>query len=224
MSGDDLRRAREELGLTQLAAAGLWRVSQPYLSLMERGRRPVPERLVRLAVRANRRLVTGLVLDPARLPKVDLERQLGNLGYPGFAYLGKVQSAENPASVVLGALRQPVMSARVAEALPWVMLTYPQLNWDWLVDHVRLVNRQNRLGFLVSLAKQLAGRSGNEVVGKTLERVEGRLEEARLAREDTLGRSLTEVERNHLRVSRPPAAAHWNVLTNLQVEHLRYVS
>ena len=124
--------------------------------------------------------------------------------------------------MVLSALHAPDVSARVTEALPWVLLTYPHLDWDWLLDQVRLANRQNRLGFLVTLARELAERRGDQTARKALEHAEARLEEARLAKEDTLGRSLTEVERLHLRESRPKAAKHWNVLTNLQVDRLRY--
>lgn len=222
MSGPELRAARATLRLTQMAAARRWRVSQAYLSLMEQGRRPVPERVARLAARASPDLATGLVLDPARVTARDVERQLGHLGYPGFAYLGEPHRAANPAAVVLGALRAEVMSARVAEALPWVLVTYPHMDWNWLVDHARLANCQNRLGFLVTLARQLAERRGEDAVRSLLQQVEQQLEDARLVKEDTLGRALTEVERAHLRTSRPEAAAHWNVLTSLRVDQLRY--
>jgi hypothetical protein len=49
-----------------------------------------------------------------------------------------------------------------------------------------------------------------------------RLEQARLANEDTLGRDLTDVERRHARQHRPVGAAHWNLLTSLRSEDLRY--
>src|SRR5829696_127610 len=125
MTGTDLRSARETLGLTQVAAARRWRVSQTYLSLMEQGRRPVPERLARLAVRTAPKLATGLALHSAGTSSPNLEGLLGSLGYPGFAYLGHANTVQNPAAVVLAALRPPVVSARVTEALPWVLLTYP---------------------------------------------------------------------------------------------------
>jgi hypothetical protein len=189
---------------------------------MERGHRPVPERLARLAVRVEPRLATGLTMKASAQTASDMEQLLGSLGYPGFEYLGDREAVQNPAVVVLQALREAVVPARVTEALPWVFMAYPHLDWDWLVDQVRLVNRQNRLGFLVTTAKELAERRGDESTRAFLDQVELRLEDARLMKEDTLGRSLTTVERNHLRASRPVAAAHWNVLTSLQVDHLRY--
>ena len=197
MSGTDLRAARLTLGLTQVLAARRWRVSQTYLSLMEQGRHPVPERLARLAVRTEPKLATGLTLHSARSSSLDFESLLGSLGYPGFAYLGQAKTVENPAAVVFAALRASVLPARVTEALPWVFLKYPQLDWDWLVDQVRLLNRQNRLGFLVTMARELAERGGDEPSRLLLERVERRLEDSRLVKEDTF-RSLTEVERDHL--------------------------
>jgi len=223
MTGTDLRSARERLGLTQVLAARRWRVSQGYLSLMEQGRRPVPDRLARLAVRTEPKLATGLALDSARSSSLDLESLLGSLGYPGFAYLGQAKTIENPAAVVFAALRAPVVPARVTAALPWLFVRYPHLDWKWLVDQVRLLNRQNRLGFLVTTAKELAARKGDETARVALAQVEQRLEDARLVKEDAF-RSLTAVERDHLRVSRSPAAAHWNVLSSLQVDHLRYAS
>lgn len=33
---------------------------------------------------------------------------------------------------------------------------------------------------------------------------------------------LTDVEKRHLRTHRPEAAAHWNLLTRLRAEDLRY--
>jgi hypothetical protein len=114
--------------------------------------------------------------------------------------------------------------ARVTEALPWVLVKFSDLNWDWLLREAKLANVQNRLGYLVSLAKQVS-ESQNET--QALERLEAarvRLEEARLAKEDSLGRRLTEVERHHLRHERSDVAKHWNLLTTLRANDLRYVS
>jgi len=51
------------------------------------------------------------------------------------------------------------------------------------------------------------------------------LERARLAREDTFCHdSMTQAERAWLREHRSPAAAHWNLLTDMKGEHLAYAS
>ena len=152
----------------------------------------------------------------------DLPRLLGSLGYAGFAYLAEARAVMNPAAVVLAALRTPAVPARVTEALPWVLVTFAHLDWDWLVDQAKLANLQNRLGYLVTLAREVAEQRGESAAVQTLADVGRRLEEARLVKEDTLGRELTSVERHHLREHRPAAAAHWNLLTKLRSEDLRY--
>ena len=52
MTGKDLKSGREQKGWTQEEAATRLSVSQPYLSLLEKGARPVPNKLARKAVSA----------------------------------------------------------------------------------------------------------------------------------------------------------------------------
>jgi hypothetical protein len=153
----------------------------------------------------------------------DLPRLLGVLGYPGFAHLAAAGESVNPADVVLAALRSPSVPARVVEALPWVFITFADLDWSGLVDQVKLLNVQNRLGFLVDLARQVAEQRGQSSVASRLRAVEAELETARLADDDTLGRALTNVERAHLQQHRSVRAKHWNLLTSLRVEDLRWI-
>jgi hypothetical protein len=104
------------------------------------------------------------------------------------------------------------------------MGTYTDLDWRWLCDRVRLKNSQNRLGYLVYLAKETTNRE-RETNFETLCAWERELEEARLAREDTLCReSMPRREREWIRTHRPKAAEHWNLLTNLTPEQLRYAA
>jgi hypothetical protein len=131
----------------------------------------------------------------------------------------------NPAAVVLEALLQKNLEARLAEALPWVLLRYPDLDWPWLVRHTKLHDAQNRLGFLVAVAKDLAAdRAELESAFKQLSAVEQQLERARLAREDTLCReSMPDAERRWLETNRSALARHWNLLTGLTADQLSYV-
>lgn len=220
MSGQQLKAAREALGMTQQQAARRWRVSQPYLSLVENNRRRVPARLARLLASHEPSVATAL---PLAVPMdADLPRLLGSLGYPGFAYLADPNEVTNPASLLVAALRQANVPARVTEALPWLLTRFVDLDWDWLVNEAKRWNVQNRLGYLVSLAVDLARRRDDSAALSRLERVEQQLEDARLAKEDTLGRTLTESERRYLREHRPATAAHWNLLTSLRADDLRY--
>jgi hypothetical protein len=144
---------------------------------------------------------------------------LGALGYPGFAYRRRRQGL-NPAELLLRALKATDLDARVVEALVWVALTYANLDWEWLVRQAKLDDLQNRLGFLVTLARQLAEQKGKAEAVARLSQAEHALEYSRLQREDAFRPSMTEAERRWLRQYRPPEATRWNLLTNLNVDEL----
>jgi hypothetical protein len=55
---------------------------------------------------------------------ITLATELASLGYPGFAYL-KSRGKKNPAEVLLSALSSNHLEARLVEALPWILLKYP---------------------------------------------------------------------------------------------------
>jgi transcriptional regulator with XRE-family HTH domain len=221
-----LRVLREHKGWTQQETAQKLGVSQPYLSLLEQGRRPLTRRLLTKLQRHFNVPATEL---PVEAPRANVGAQqvgeaLGALGYPGFAYL-KRGARWHPAQVLLTALQQSNLEARLAEALPWVVLHYPNLNWDWLLEGVKVKDVQNRLGFVVALTRRLAEQRGDQRTALKLSRVEQQLERARLVREDTLGReSMTVAEQRWLHDKRSPEAQHWNLLTDLVPEHLPYAS
>jgi len=214
-----MKRAREARGWTQAEAAQQLGVSQGYVSLLESGARPVPAKLASSVCRT-------LGLPPTVLPEVDLNLTpdrlpgvLGALGYEPFGYLrGRLF---NPAAVLLAALCQNDLPARVVEALPWLALHFPGLNRDWLVQRAKLHDVQNRLGYVVTLAAQVAGAG----VAPRLRELVQALELSRLVREDTLCHdSMTETERGWLREHRPTEAKHWNLLTDLSRDNLPYAA
>jgi hypothetical protein len=149
---------------------------------------------------------------------------LAALGYPGFAHL-RTKVQKNPAGVLLDALNEPDLDARVAEGLPWLTLTYADMDWEWLVRNAKVRDRQNRLGFAVSLASEVAENKNDGERVTQLRQFLQVLECARLAREDTFCHdSMTQAERKWLREHRSPVAAHWNLLTDMKGEHLAYAS
>lgn len=227
MTNEQFKSGRLKAGLTQLQAAMRLGVSQPYLSQLEKGQRPVTAELARSAAALYRLPATALPVpetapEGAAADPAQLARQLSGLGYPGFAHLRPRKA--NPAAVVLEALLLKDLEVRLAEALPWVLLTYPDLDWSWLVRHAKLQDAQNRLGFLVAVAKNLAAtRAEFQPALRQLTAVEQRLERARLAREDTLCReSMPAAERRWLETNRSPLARHWNLLTGLTPDQLSY--
>jgi transcriptional regulator with XRE-family HTH domain len=227
MTSDRFKTGRLQAGLTQKQAAAALGVSQPYLSQLEMGQRPVTPELARAATALYRLSATALPKpEPPSTEDVadaaQLARQLSGLGYPAFSHLRPRKA--NPAAVVFEALVQDDLESRLAEALPWVLLTYPDLDWVWLVRHAKLHDVQNRLGFLAAVAKDLAaGRPEFESAFTQLSAIEQQLERARLAREDTLCRdSMPAAERRWLQAHRSTLARHWNLLTGLTANQLSY--
>jgi transcriptional regulator with XRE-family HTH domain len=228
MTAAQWKSGREKAGLTQVVAARSLNVSQPYLSQLETGLRVASAELARKAAKLYE-LPTALPLpEPLNVPggaPDELQRKLASLGYPGFEHV-RSKAVSNPAAVVLDAVVKPDLDTRLTEALPWILSTYTDLNWEWLRDCAKLNNVQNRLGYLVHLAEQTA-RALPERQGavQVLSLWGNELEEARLAREGTLCReSMPEPERVWLRSNRPEAAAHWSLLTGLSAEQLPYAA
>jgi transcriptional regulator with XRE-family HTH domain len=216
MSGTDVVRARKARGWNQGRLAKRLGVSQPYVSLLERNRRAIPVRLAR-------RLSNVLGLPPDMLPVGLVETPLvsrraasalGRFGYPGFAYL-RHGAMLNPAEWLVRTLQAKDVDARVVEALPWVVLRYPNLDWNWLLREAKVNDLQNRLGFVVTLAKERAESKGDRQTALKLAHWEHTLEHSRLQREDAFRESLTDAERRWLRVNRSKEAEKWNVLSGL---------
>lgn len=123
------------------------------------------------------------------------------------------------------ALNESDLDSRVAEGLPWLVLRYADMDWDWLVQNAKLFDRQNRLGFVTTLALQLAAKSSEPHRSRKLKEYAGVLDRSRLVREDTFCRdSLTEAERKWLRLNRPSEAKHWNLLTDMKAENLPHAA
>lgn len=151
-----------------------------------------------------------------------LANDLASLGYPGFAYLNSKRK-KNPEEVLLSALSSDCLESRAAEALPWLLLTYSDLDWPTLINTAEEKRLQNKLGFLTCLARKVAERRGETHIAEVLRNQERVLERSRQLAEVTLcNDSLTQAERRWLETNRTDEAKHWRVLTDLSPEHLRY--
>jgi transcriptional regulator with XRE-family HTH domain len=224
MTGHALRQARNNLGLSQVEAAAQLGVSQPLLSLMEKGERAVTPEMAH-------RVVTRLRVTPELLPVSPFTRHngeqlaadLGALGYPGYSYLqGKPR---NPAELLFDALDRRDLDARLVEALPWLPLEFPTMDWEWLTTQAKVHNRQNRLGFVVALAANFAKKNLKRNVANRLSDVLETLEEARLAKTDTLCQeSWPASQRKFAHQQRSALAAHWKLDTRLTEENLASLS
>ena len=225
MTGAELTRARQSRGWTQEEAAQRLGVTQAYVSMLERGKRPVSV-AQQAAVRrlyGGHLAATALPLpataDP--LPAARVAKALASLGYPGYRYL-RSSPRLNPAEVLLRALRHPALEARLVAGLPWLAVEYVDLDWSWVLRQARLTNLQNRVGFVLALARQVAVRLEKPRVERQLAAVQDRFDAARLAREDTFSTALTAAETAWVRKTRSTQARHWKVVTDLSVDDVVY--
>jgi transcriptional regulator with XRE-family HTH domain len=229
MTGEHLRSARKLKKWNQGQAALRLGVSQPYLSLLERGERRVPEKLARQAAGVYGLPATTLPVeaDWSSIEPADehiLASELASLGYPGLSYL-KRRRRKNPATVLLRALSASNLDSRLIETLPWVIWNYPEMDWQWLINIAKVNDLQNRLGFVTAVARRLAETLGEDDKATLLGQREMELAKSRLAREDTLcHESLTEPEKRWLRKHRSKEAKRWGLLTDLSLEHLSYAA
>lgn len=226
MTAGQVKHARKRAGFTQRRAAEKLHLTQAYLSMVERGRRVLRPPLARKLAK-----LYGVPFVPpvARRSRStwsedEAARQLGNLGYPGFAYLRSGRK-KNPAELLAWALAQPTLDAKLAEALPWVVLHFDQeFDWDWLARQAKWNDRQNRLGYVVSVGRQVAQRGGKQDLTVRLRQREADLERSRLFEEDTYFEQVrSEAMREWLRQNQTPEARHWRVLTDFGPHQVRYV-
>ena len=157
MTGNDLKTARTASEWTQAEAALRLGVTQAYLSMVERGTRPVSDELASTVLKTFSLSPAKRPLGTLRAPAEEsmFKEALGELGYPGFAYLTSPNQL-NPAELLLLALDTEDLDARVLEALPWLPFRFSDLQWDWLASETKLRNRQNRLAYRCTRTGDLA--------------------------------------------------------------------
>ena len=229
MVGEQLLRARQNRKWEQAEAAAKLGISQPYLSLLETGKRAITKPLARRAIKLYK-------LPPVALPMEVLPEDLsvpqeGNLaseitalGYPKLAHVKGKSAKRNPAEVLLTALSAEDLDSRLVEALPWLAARYADIDWKETIKLAKINDLQNRLGFVVNVARRLTERINNTKKANVLRQAEETLSFSRLYREDTLCRaSMTEAERKWLTTNRSAEAKFWRLLTDLAPEHLDYV-
>lgn len=229
MTALELRRARKNRRWSQHKLAEKLGISQGYVALLERGKRDCPSSLARKAIRVLNMNPVALPIskNPFSIPADRLASELSALGYPGFRHLRSARK-KNPLEVLLGALAQEDLEARVTEALPWLLLQFGEMSdakRNWLLDQTRLHSLNNRLGFIVALAREVAAKTGDTTSPgyQSLLQLEEELLQSRLDREDTLCQSsLSQNEREWLKQTRPPQAETWRLLTDWRPEHLQY--
>src|ERR1700693_5864166 len=108
MTPHQLKAARLKKGLVQAQAAESLGVSQAYVNMLEKGKRPLTRelthRMVKLYNFSPEALPVSQDFSPVPTDDEHLAESLAKLEYPGFAYLRTRASKKNPAEVMLTAL------------------------------------------------------------------------------------------------------------------------
>lgn len=227
MTGRQLKQYRKKSRRTQEEVARELGVSQTYLSLLESGKRSLTEELEVTAVKKFNLPLTELpaktkVYTVVNTTDDQLTADLAALGYGGFLHW-KPSQKKNPADVLLSALNASKRDARLVEALPWVVLEFPDMEWNGLIMTAKAHDLQNRLGFVTNVAMHIAEKRKDRKTAEKLKHWESELERSKLVREETLcNETMTNAERNWLQTERPEAARQWHLLTGLAPHHLRY--
>jgi hypothetical protein len=149
--------------------------------------------------------------------------ELANLGYPCFAHYRKGPASYTPGRFLAHVLDLADVEPRIVEALPWLVYAFPLMEWAWLIEEMRRRGRQNRLGFLVDLAIELAEALGEADRVHQLLPQRDLLNMFKLDHEDTLCRLYrTEGMLNRRRDRRSATAARWNIVSDMYLKDLHY--
>lgn len=226
MRGTEFRAWRKKAGKTQADVAKAVGVKQPFVCAVENGLRPVTPALKNWLYSVCPEALRLELPSASRTPPSSerMKGLLGHLGYPGFRYLASGPAKVDPLEFVLDALITEDQDQRVTDALPWVLVHRTDLDYRRLTDEARLLNAQNRLGFLLEVTVEAARKLHSDETAARLEPWLVRLREARLFKEDTLCKSsLTQVERRRLRRSRSKAARFWRLFTDVNAREVAHV-
>ncbi len=227
MKGNELLEARQKKNLEQIESANRLGISQPYLSLLESGKRSIPQKLARKAVSIFQLSPTAIPqsfnLQNKNINQEILAEDLAAIGYPNFAHLGRKRRRKNPADILLSAISCKHLDSRITEALPWLVFQYSNFDWEEVCKVAKINNLQNRLGFLTTIARQIAESKNNKNCILVLKNQEVEIEKSRLFAEDFFCNSnITEVEKNWLKNNRSKEAKFWRLFTDLRIENLNY--
>lgn len=226
MNGSQLLQARQNRNWEQIETAEKLGVSQSYLSLLETGKREITKKISLRAVKLFGFSPTALPIESkfeelVSVKNDELAQDLGTLGYPKFAFL-KSKKTKNPLEVLFLALKIENLESRLVEALPWIIFTYSDLDWEKLFKLIKINDLQNKLGFLLCLAREIAERLKDGQKVEFLREREAELAKSRLLQETSFSRNLTETEKKWLKTNRSADAKFWRVLSDLEVKHLDY--
>jgi len=146
-----------------------------------------------------------------------LTQWVTRLGYPGFVTTPAfVPDPERLATKTLQrAFKVRTLHPRLVEALTWVAMEFWALDWESVTRTALAAGTQNRLGYLLDLAREEAAHQNRAVASARLAAVQRGLEASRSDQEDEFFEAFgSELERQFVLARRPPAAAFWRMCTD----------
>jgi transcriptional regulator with XRE-family HTH domain len=226
MNATELLNARQTAKLEQIDAAKKLGISQPYLSLLESGKREITEKIALRAVKMFRLPPTSIppkfnFEDSQPVSNEILREDIAALGFADFAGFKKKTRHKNPADVLFQAISKDNLDSETLKALPWLIVEFYDLKWEDVVKACKLNNLQNRLGFLISLAINIAVKKGEFKKASSLSTIIAELEKSKLFREEYLcNSSPTPDEQTRFKSKRSKEAESWRIFTDLNIEDL----
>lgn len=152
---------------------------------------------------------------------------LATMGYPGYTHrLWQLsqRTPPDPTSFMITLLNERAVSARVVNGFPWVLFHFAlAIDWEALVKYAVEHDRQNRLGFLVTLAAEYAEKNGERERAARLNHYQEVLNRVRLDQDDTffdehVSMFQSESGRQWLELYRPEEARYWRLDTNTELK------
>ena len=97
------------------------------------------------------------------------------------------------------------------------------MDWEWVMREAKLRDAQNRLGFVVTLARKPAEENGDVVTASKLLLLENQLQRSKLAYVGTFcNERMSQAEMRWLRKRSTHEAQQWNILSDLAPQHLAH--
>jgi hypothetical protein len=121
--------------------------------MLERGNRAVSTELASKTVELFEVPATALPFKDSDTSSHDdsfFASALGALGYSGFSHF-RGAAKSNAADFLMNALDRDNLDPRVTEALPWLPVAYPEMDWDRLTRSAKLGTARTALVSLLLL-------------------------------------------------------------------------
>ena len=191
MTGNRMQQFRQNSGWNQARLAARLGVAQAYVSMMEREdvRCRIAWRGGAICFSCRPRFCRCPDKGAGQTGRRGLDcRESRPVGISWFQVFVQARTKTASCRASSPGIGPPAARTEASEALAWLLLQFEDLDAAWLVGEAESPDLQNRLGFTVSLARNVAHHSpefGHR--SRSLKALEEKLKPSRLANEGTFG-------------------------------------